>query len=169
MDTVRTYRARRRLKMTPTHWREPGQLVPEVVTWFRIDDSLHTGRLIQVQVSPEEFEAAIAEFCPQLGDRIRELTGLNGERLRGLHRSPVRTVRARSALTPGQRQWALDLDPGPLIGPVPRTRRPSLARELAAEIPARKAAPRKAAPRKAGPRKAGAATKVAATAVIERA
>ena len=86
---IATYAARRRIKIDPKRWREPGELVPEAHTWFRVDSYLHTGWLSQVRVEQAELRAAVETFCPTLGAQIYQLTGLDGTALTGAHRSPI--------------------------------------------------------------------------------
>lgn len=87
---VDTYRARYRLDLGGGRWREPGELVPEAHTWFLVEAYLHTGRIVEAQVSEAELRAAIAKFCPELEDRIIEHAGIPAEDvvLEGPHRTP---------------------------------------------------------------------------------
>lgn len=66
---TQTYQARYRLLIGES-WREPGQLVPEAVTWFRVDSLVHHGRLIKVEVTADEFDAAVAQYSPDLAEQI---------------------------------------------------------------------------------------------------
>lgn len=90
---IHTYRARRRLQMQPGVWREPldadgpGDLVPEAHTWFRVDSWLHTGYLEEADVTEDEFRDAVAEFCPDIEDRVLELAGVTAA-LEGTHKTP---------------------------------------------------------------------------------
>lgn len=87
---VDTYQARRRLKMAPDVWREPGELVPEAHTYFRLDSWLHTGYLIEVEVSEKDFRAAVKKFCPDLAKEIDLKAGLAPDvRLTGPHKTPA--------------------------------------------------------------------------------
>ena len=90
---VATYRARRRLQMSSDTWREPGELVPEAHTWFRLDSYLHTGHIVEAEVDEAEFRQAVREYCPQLAERVLDLAGLAGAQLEG----PRKTPRKRAA------------------------------------------------------------------------
>lgn len=68
---TQTYQARYRLRIGES-WREPGELVPEAVTWFRVDSLVHHGRLIKVDVADDTLAAAVARYCPDLADEITE-------------------------------------------------------------------------------------------------
>lgn len=69
-DTVSTYAARRRQFLPPGVWREPGELVPEFHLVRRVDSSLHTGYIVQVDVSRDELTEAIERYCPEQSDAI---------------------------------------------------------------------------------------------------
>lgn len=86
--TVKTYKVRRRLQMQPGVWREADEMIPEAHTWWRVDSWAHTGQLAEVEVDEAEFREAIDKFCPELGDKIRELTGLGEAALQGDRKSP---------------------------------------------------------------------------------
>ena len=60
-----TYRARRPLRIGDDT-RQPGQLVPEAQTWFRVDHLVHSGHLTKVVVEDEEFDQAVEKYCPDL-------------------------------------------------------------------------------------------------------
>jgi hypothetical protein len=60
-----TFQARRALKIGDSV-RQPGQLVPEAQTWFRVDHLVHSGQLTRVVVEDEQFDQAVEEFCPDL-------------------------------------------------------------------------------------------------------
>lgn len=60
-----TFQARRALKIG-LGVRQPGQLVPEAQTWFRVDHLVHSGQLTRVVVEDEQFDQAVEEFCPDL-------------------------------------------------------------------------------------------------------
>lgn len=96
---VNTYRARRRVKIAPDRWREPGELVPEAHTWYRVDSMLHTGMLSADPDVPEaEFRAAVQRYAPELAERIYSLSGVDGTALLGAHNTPrpARTAPAKS-------------------------------------------------------------------------
>jgi hypothetical protein len=93
---VSTYRAGRRIRLEPDRWREPGELVPEAHTWFRLDSYLHTGWLVAVDVEETDLRAAVARFCPDLAATVLTNTGLDGARLHG----PSQTPRHRRTRTP---------------------------------------------------------------------
>jgi len=86
---VDTYRARRRVKMAPDTWRDPPALVPEAHTWYRRESIEHTGVIEAAKdVDEAEFRAAVEQYCPELADRIYELTGMDGTPLTGSHKTP---------------------------------------------------------------------------------
>jgi hypothetical protein len=121
--TFKTYAARRRIKVAPDTWREPDQLLPEAVTYFRLDSWLHTGMIKEVQATEAEIRAAIEEHgLADLEDEILAKTGVTAD-LTGPHFTP-RGMKAPAAPAPAfrpyMREWALGLDPGPLLGPIPR-------------------------------------------------
>lgn len=69
-----TYRARRRIKLSPTEWREPGELVPEAHTWFRPESLEHTGFLQAVEVDDDELEQALGEYLDaDTAAKVREV------------------------------------------------------------------------------------------------
>lgn len=86
--TVKSYKARRRLQMAPGVWREPGELVPEAYTWWRLESWVHTGNLEEVEIEEDELRAAIEQFCPEQGEKIRELAGLSEAVLEGPRNAP---------------------------------------------------------------------------------
>lgn len=86
---VTTYRARRRIKLTGTDWREPGELVPEAHQWFRTESWLHTGWLEQVEIDEAAFRAAVSQWCPSDSAAILSLVGLDGTRLTGTRSTPA--------------------------------------------------------------------------------
>lgn len=92
---IKTYRARRRLKMLPDVWREPDELVPEAHTWFRVDSWLHTGYMTEAEVTEDEFLAAIERFCPELLQQLSELVGLDGSVLTGPRQMPKKVAQPR--------------------------------------------------------------------------
>jgi hypothetical protein len=73
---VKTYVARRRLKMGADLWREPGELVPEAHTWMRIESYLNSGYVRPTEISEDDFRAAVASYCPEESARILELAGV---------------------------------------------------------------------------------------------
>lgn len=82
--SVATYRARRRIRLTPDRWREPGELVPEAHLWFRVDSWAHTGWLEEFEADEADLEAAIKQFLKgEDADRVRSLTGLDGTPVTG--------------------------------------------------------------------------------------
>lgn len=95
---VDTYRARRRLKVTPEHWREPGELLPEAHLIFRLDSLLHTGMITEAKgIEDQEFQEAVQRYCPEQAEQIFDLVGLTGAGLTGPRNTPrKRAVRARS-------------------------------------------------------------------------
>lgn len=99
---VATYRARRRIKLSPTSWREPGELVPEAHTWFRVESWAHTGWLEEVDVDEDELEAALGErLDADTAAKVRSQLGLDG--------TPVTTARgARPAFVPARKQPYLE-------------------------------------------------------------
>jgi hypothetical protein len=85
-----TYAARRRLDIPPG-FREPGELVPEAHDWFRLESWLHTGYIVEVEVSEEDFRAAVAQYAPDNSEAILEKAGLaDGVVLEGPHKTPRR-------------------------------------------------------------------------------
>ncbi len=97
---VSTFAAGRRLKLGPTGWREPGELVPEAHTWPRIDSYLHTGYLKTVQVEETELRAAVAAFCPELEHQIAgppEPPGPPGPVAGQIYTAPRRRKKTRRA------------------------------------------------------------------------
>lgn len=121
---VSTYVARRRLKMAPNVWREPGQLVPECVLWVRWESHLHVGNIRETKVPAAEFEEALGLANPPLTEldivRIREHHGQgdfdNG--VSGLHKTPfTRTQVLKQAAE--LREAPQMNQPVVLTGPVP--------------------------------------------------
>lgn len=72
---ITTFRARRRIHVLPGIYREPQELLPEAVTWFRVEDQLHGGHIVEAEVSEIEFEDAVEQFCPEQRERIYALLG----------------------------------------------------------------------------------------------
>lgn len=66
---TQTYQARYRLRIGES-WREPGELVPEAATWFRVDSLVHHGRLVLIDVDDADLDAAVARYCPDLAEQI---------------------------------------------------------------------------------------------------
>ena len=66
---VRTYEAGRILTIGDSY-RQPGELVPEAVTWFRLMNIVHMGYLKSVEVSIADFNAAVQKYCPELAEEI---------------------------------------------------------------------------------------------------
>lgn len=69
VEGVRTFEAGRILKIGEGY-RHPGELVPEACTWFRLQDLIHTGYLISVEVSEKTFKNAVQKYCPDLAEEI---------------------------------------------------------------------------------------------------
>jgi len=113
---VDTYRARRRVKIGPELWREPGELVPEAHTWYRRESIEHTGMIVAAKDVPEdEFRAAIAQHCPELAAQIYELTGLDGTALTGAQGTPIAKppAPAKPAAKPVKKAAAKKPEPAP--------------------------------------------------------
>jgi len=66
-----TYQARRPMKIG-TEFRQPGELVPEAETWPRAQHLIHSGRMVAVVITDEEFADAVEKFCPDLADVLLE-------------------------------------------------------------------------------------------------
>lgn len=139
---VKTFRARYDLNMG-TSYRENGQLVPEAHAWYRMESWLHTGHIIEAEVSEEDFRAAIAQFCPELEDEILELAGVaEGVELKGPHAIPVRVSgkgRSRKAAEPTLVQLKADPsvtveEPADETGDVTEPDGTTALQELAAEV-----------------------------------
>lgn len=119
-----TYRVRRgRLQVAPGVFRVSGELYPEAVAMYRLLQWVHTGHLEEVTVSQAELEAAVERYCPDRRAEILRLVAQSpkGEGApipRGLGRGPSADERVAT-----RRRWALELDAGPLVGPVPRRTR----------------------------------------------
>lgn len=73
--TVKTYRARRPQTMG-NEIRQPGELVPEACTWFRVDSHVHTGYLTEVDIPESEFIEAVQQYCPEMAEQISGITGV---------------------------------------------------------------------------------------------
>lgn len=71
---IKTYRAKYPLKMGESI-REPGELAPEMNAYLRVDNYIHTGRLAEVWISGEEFEAAVMQYCPNEAEKLFALAG----------------------------------------------------------------------------------------------
>lgn len=69
---VRTYEAGRILDIGEGK-RQPGELVPEASTWFRLQNLVHTGYLISVEVSAETYREAVQKYCPELAEELSRL------------------------------------------------------------------------------------------------
>jgi len=92
---VNTYRARRRIKVAPDRWREPGELLPEAHLIFRMESLLHTGQIVEAKDVPdEEFRAAVQRFCPEQAEQIFDRVGLTGASLRGPRSTPRKSAKA---------------------------------------------------------------------------
>ena len=59
-----TYRVRRPIKVGPDR-RDPGELCPEAIAWFRVDHLVHAGFLVWEHVEDDELLAALS-YCPEL-------------------------------------------------------------------------------------------------------
>lgn len=98
--SVQTYAARYRLFMGDS-WREPGELVPEAHLWFRVESYLHQGRIVEVEVSDDEFRQAVQRYCPQQAERVATFAGVPEDVvLVGPHKTPRRTRKAKVAEEP---------------------------------------------------------------------
>lgn len=86
-QSVRTFRARRRLKLGPDIHREPDELVPEAIIWPRYESQIHTGQIIETRCTPSEFEAALEGAVPPIST---EDLMLIRERHLGLQHGPHR-------------------------------------------------------------------------------
>lgn len=64
-----TYRARKPMDIGDTK-RQPGELVPEAQTWFRVQHLVHSGHLVPEVVEDDDFEKAVRQFCPELSDQL---------------------------------------------------------------------------------------------------
>lgn len=63
--------------------RQPGALVPEAATWFRVDSHVHTGYLDEVWVTEREYVEAVQHYCPDLTHQLAELVGIDERKLTG--------------------------------------------------------------------------------------
>lgn len=72
---IKTYRARRPQTIGASD-RNPGELVPEAHTWFRVDSHVHTGYLTEEFISEEEFVVAVQKYCPELTEQLSDITGV---------------------------------------------------------------------------------------------
>ena len=64
----KTYRARRTQLIGTAH-RFPGELVPEAITWFRVESNVGSGYLDEVEVPGAELMAALAKYCPEIAPK----------------------------------------------------------------------------------------------------
>jgi hypothetical protein len=76
---VRTYEAGRILDIGEGK-RQPGELVPEAHTWFRLQDLLHTGYLISVEVTARTFAQAVNKYCQELKDELKNFVNVDLEK-----------------------------------------------------------------------------------------
>lgn len=76
---VSTYRAGRILDIGEGK-RQPGELVPEAVTWFRLENLVNLGYLQSTEVSVETFAEAVQKYCPELTDQIGNLVHVDLEK-----------------------------------------------------------------------------------------
>lgn len=53
-------------------YRQPGELCPEAVEWYRVDHLVHSGFLVRVERTDEEIAEALAKYAP---DRELEIAG----------------------------------------------------------------------------------------------
>ncbi len=75
---ITTYRARRRQKIGPKRWREPGELLPELHLARMAHSSLVTGYATEVQIEPEKFveEVKALDVDADVQERVFGLLGL---------------------------------------------------------------------------------------------
>lgn len=76
---VRTYEAGRILDIGEGK-RQPGELVPEAHTWFRLQNLVHTGYLLSVEVTTETFNKAVQQYCPELKDELKNFVHVEREK-----------------------------------------------------------------------------------------
>jgi hypothetical protein len=104
-----SYKARRRLKIGPGHWREPDEPLPEAHLYFRLESYLHTGYVSEVELSEADLLSAIERYCPELRAAILARLGIAAPQP------------SADGPTPAQR-WALRV-PLRAVGPAPRAGR----------------------------------------------
>lgn len=145
VETVKTYAARRRLKVGsefrdgPRRTVDPvtvEHLVPEAHLWHKAEALLHTGYMREVEVPIADLFAALELREISSADCLEILARLglrDGITAHGTHKSP----RAAEARTPVTREAAKELAPGREVGPGQfRNRRKPVK---AAKAPAKKA------------------------------
>lgn len=125
VETVKTYAARRRLKVGsefrdgPRRTVDPvtvEHLVPEAHLWHKAESLLHTGYMSEVEVPIEDLFAALELRQISSADSLEILARLglrDGVTAHGTHKSP----RAAEARTPVTREAAKELEPGRQPGP----------------------------------------------------
>jgi hypothetical protein len=104
---IKTFRAVRPLKIG-SGYREPGQLVPEAVTWPIVESVLRTGDMEEVEINLQELSAAIQELCPDDAPAIYATLGVEpydpgpvvGERKYGTKSSAPRPRKGRPNKAP---------------------------------------------------------------------
>lgn len=146
---ITTYRAKRRQKVGPGAWRQPGDLLPELHVARTAYSSLVTGFAAEVQITAEEFvrEVRDLDLEPELEARVLDSVGLVAgdfdeepvvlETLTDPTKHPVSTV-----VPP-------DKDAEHRIGgPTQPRRRPPATKRAARKKPARKKPARKSAAKK---------------------
>lgn len=69
METIKSYRVRRRLKFGE-EYREWGELAPELHLYRRVDSHVHAGNVDFEEMDLEEFHAGVATYCPELAEQI---------------------------------------------------------------------------------------------------
>ena len=72
METIKSYRVRRRLKFGEEH-REWGELAPELHLYRRVDSLVHAGHVDYEDMDLEEFRAGVESYCPDQALRLQEL------------------------------------------------------------------------------------------------
>lgn len=61
------FRVRKPIKVD-FDWREPGELVPEAISWFRVEHLVHGGFIVSDEVPEDELKDALS-YCPELAER----------------------------------------------------------------------------------------------------
>ena len=77
---VKTYEARRPMQIG-NGWRQIGEPVPEAHIWRLTDGLVRGGKLVEVEVSDEDFTIAITEHCPDVAEEIYQSVGIEPVKL----------------------------------------------------------------------------------------
>lgn len=76
METIKSYRVRRRLKFGE-EYREWGELAPELHLYRRVESLVHAGHVDLEDMDLDEFRAGVESYCPDQALVLQTLLGVD--------------------------------------------------------------------------------------------